>query len=52
MSENIEESLSRDGTIIEKGVTLTRDFLDKNENLFTKYLNLWILYPDLLLDTI
>ena len=52
MNENIEESLSRDGTIIEKGVTLTRDFLDKNENLFTKYLNLWILYPDLLLDTI
>lgn len=52
MSENMEESLSRDGTIIEKGVTLTRDFLDKNENLFTKYLNLWILYPDLLLDTI
>lgn len=52
MNENMEESLSRDGTIIEKGVTLTRDFLDKNESLFTKYLNLWILYPDLLLDTI
>ena len=52
MSENLEESLFRDGTPIEKGVTLTRDFLDRNENLFTKYLNLWILYPDLFLDAI
>ena len=52
MSENLEESLFRDDTPIEKGVTLTRDFLDRNENLFTKYLNLWILYPDLFLDAI
>ena len=37
---------------IEKGVVLTREFLDANEELFTKYLNLWILYPDIFLDTI
>lgn len=42
----------RDGIPIEKGVTLTREFLDSNYELFTKYLNLWILYPDLFLDTI
>jgi hypothetical protein len=42
----------RDGIPIEKGITLTREFLDANEELFTKYLNLWILYPDLFLDTI
>jgi len=42
----------RDGVPIEKGITLTKQFLDDNMSLFTKYLNLWILYPDLLLDII
>jgi hypothetical protein len=42
----------RDGIPIEKGVVLTKDYLDSNEELFTKYLNLWILSPDLLLDVI
>lgn len=42
----------RDGTPIEKGVVLTKEFLDANQELFTKYLNLWILFPDLWLDTI
>ncbi len=46
------EVVERDGIPIEKGVTLTRDFLDANQELFTKYLNLWILYPDLFLDAI
>ena len=49
MNENVE---LRDGIPIEKGVTLTKQFLDDNMNLFTKYLNFWILYPDLFLDTI
>lgn len=47
-----EEAVARDGIIIEKGVVLTKDFLDSNIELFTKYLNLWILYPDILLDAI
>ena len=47
-----EEVLLRDGIPIEKGVTLTRTFLDNNQELITKYLNLWILYPDLFLDII
>jgi len=42
----------RDGIPIEKGVVLTKEFLDANQELFTAYLNLWILYPDLYLDTI
>ena len=46
------EVITRDGVPIEKGVTLTREFLDANEELFTKYLNLWLLYPDLFLDTV
>ena len=47
-----DEVVLRDGIAIEKGVVLTKEFLDSNEELFTKYLNLWILYPDLLLDAI
>ena len=46
------EVVTRDGIPIEKGVTLTREFLDANQELFTKYLNLWIMYPDLFLDAI
>lgn len=42
----------RDGIPIEKGIVLTREFLDANHELFTKYLNLWILYPDIFLDTV
>jgi hypothetical protein len=41
-----------DGIPIEKGVVLTKEYLDANQELFTKYLNLWILYPDLFLDAI
>ena len=47
-----DEVIMRDGIPIEKGVTLTREYLDANQELFTKYLNMWILYPDLFLDAI
>lgn len=42
----------RDGIPIEKGVVLTKSFLDSNQELFTNYLNYWMLYPDAFLDTI
>lgn len=48
----MNEIALRDGIPIEKGVALTKQFLDNNIQLFTKYLNFWILYPDLFLDTI
>jgi len=48
----MSEAVLRDGVPIEKGVALTKKFLDDNQNLMTKYLNMWILYPDSLLDTI
>lgn len=41
------EVILRDGIPIEKGIVLTKSFLDSNQELFTKYLNYWILYPDL-----
>lgn len=49
---DFNEVVIRDGIPIEKGVTLTHEFLDTNQELFTKYLNLWIQYPDLFLDAI
>ena len=47
-----QKAVLRDNVPIEKGVVLTKEFLDANQELFTKYLNLWILYPDLFLDAI
>lgn len=52
MMNNEQELGYRNGIPIEKGVVLTRDFLDANKELFTSYLNYWILYPDLFLDEI
>ena len=42
-----QEVITRDGIPVEKGVVLTREYLDANQELFTKYLDLWIRYPDL-----
>lgn len=49
---NNENITLRDGIPIEKGVVITKNFLDSNKELFTKYLNYWLLYPDAYLDTI
>lgn len=49
---DFEEVVLRDGIPIEKGIVLTKEYLDNNQELFTKYLNLWIKYPDLFLDAI
>ena len=48
----MNEVVLRNGIPIQKGIVLTRQFLDHNQQLFTKYLNFWILYPDAFLDTI
>lgn len=50
--DDIRDVKYRDDIPIEKGVVLTKEFLDANQELFTSYLNYWILYPDLFLDTI
>ena len=49
---DLQEVICRDGIPIEKGIVLTKSYLDDNEELFTKYLNFWILYPDAFLDAI
>ncbi len=43
----IDNAVLRDGIPIEKGIALSREYLDTNQELFTKYLNFWLLYPDL-----
>ena len=49
---DFQQVITRDGVPIEKGIVLTREYLDDNQELFTRYLDLWIRYPDLLLDMI
>lgn len=44
---DLTDVITRDGVPVEKGVVLTREFLDANQELFTKYLDFWIRYPDL-----
>ena len=46
------EIVLKDNIPLEKGVILTRNFLDSNQELFTDYLNYWLLYPDMFLDSI
>lgn len=48
----MNDSFLKDGIVLEKGVVLTKSFLDNNQELFTSYLNYWLLYPDLFLDII
>lgn len=48
----MNEPVLRDGIPIEKGIVLTKDYLDANQELFTSYLNLWLRYPDIWLDSI
>jgi hypothetical protein len=52
MSSEHEQLAVRDGIPIEKGVALNTEYLDANRELFTSYLNYWLLYPDLWLDAI
>ena len=42
----------REGIPVEKGVVVTEEFLEKNEELFKQYNQYFMLYPDLFLDTI
>lgn len=46
------EEVLRDGIPIEKGIVLSRDWLDSNAELNKAWLNHWLLYPDLFLDSI
>lgn len=42
----------RDGIPVEKGIILNSQLIEDNKELIQKYLNHWMLYPDLFLDAI
>ena len=42
----------REGIVIEKGVVLTDDYLEKNQKLFERYCQMFSAYPDIFLDVI
>lgn len=42
----------RDGTEVQKGITLNEDYLEKNFNEIGKMLDIFVAYPDIYLDTI
>jgi len=49
---NSHQALYRDGIELEKGVIISQDFLERNEELFKKYLQIFSAYPDVYLDII
>lgn len=49
---NVNSHLYKDGIILEKGVVLTGEFLEKNEELIKQYIQMFSAYPDIFLDLI
>lgn len=49
---NISSQLYKDGIVLEKGVVITHDFLERNEELIRQYVQFFSAYPDLFLDII
>ena len=49
---NLREIVEKDGIIIDKGAVLTVSMVEQNFDTYTKWLNHWMLYPDLWLDMI
>lgn len=49
---NATSQLKKDGIILEKGVALTNEFLERNEKLLQQYAQMFSAYPDLFLDLI
>lgn len=51
-AENGNNKYYRNGIEMEKGVVMTEQRFEKNRDLYEKYFNFWIMYPDLFLDFI
>lgn len=52
LKEGQDKIGKREDVIIEKGVVLTEDYLEQNQDLFSKYAQMFSAYPDIFLDTI
>ena len=46
MQEGRDKIGRREGIVIEKGVVLTDDYLEKNQKLFERYCQTFSAYPD------
>lgn len=46
------QKATRDGTEVEKGVVLTKDYIERHEKEISELMDIYIAYPDLYLDTI
>lgn len=51
-SLNNHDRIMRDGVELEKGVTITTDFLERNEDFLENQLEIFTAYPDVYLDLI
>ena len=49
---NVNSHLYKDGIILEKGVVITTEFLERNEELVQQYMEMFTAYPDIFLDLI
>ena len=52
MDDSFIERAERDGIELEKGATITTEYLAKNEDMLKKWVNLFTAYPDYYLDII
>lgn len=48
----VVKKATRDGTEVEKGVVLTKEYIDRHEKEIEDLMDIYIAYPDLYLDTI
>ena len=46
------EIITREGIPLEKGVVLTKEYLEEHEQLFRQYADFFTAYPDIFLDII
>ena len=52
MQDEFVERAERDGIELEKGATITNEYLKKNQKMLEKWVNLFTAYPDYYLDLI
>ncbi len=48
---NSHNRVYKDGTLLEKGVVLTTDFLERSEELLLHYQSIFCAYPDVLANS-
>lgn len=47
-----KQTVIKDGIVIDKGIVLTAENVETNKEVYEKWLQHWMMYPDLFLDLI